>query len=183
MTAAPLIRRFRDKDGTVTTYLPNGDLCALVGIGNSTLSNWAAQGLVRCTGKLNGSRNYAVVDAARLKLMSKVEAEALGVHKTPADKLAYQRAWYAVAQAETVKRAAFTGEVWDDYDIQFLVSGIEAGRSIEILAKALGRTYAATADRVFALRCAGDLPRDPKDEEWLRRTQLLLTAEEVESLV
>ena len=178
----PLIRRFRDKDGVVTTYLPNGELCSLVGIGSSTLACWTTQGLVRYTSRLNGSRNYAIVDAARLKLMTAEEASALGVYKTPANRLAAQALWYRQTQDDTIKRADYTGEVWDDYDLTFLIEEVEEGRPIEIIAKALGRTYAATSDRITHLRLTGDLPAIEHDEEWLARTRLLLTAEEAATL-
>ena len=182
MTTSPLIRRFRERDGTVTTYLQNGELCRTVGIVSSTLSNWTKQGLVRCTTRLGGSRNYAVVDAARLKLMTSEEAESLGVRKTPDDQLVYQRGWYRETQEDTLKRAEYTREAWNDYDVEFLVRAVEESRPLEIIAKALGRTYAAIGDRIEMLRKAGDLPPVEHDEGWLERTMLLLTQEEVHSL-
>lgn len=180
---APLVRRMLDADGNEVTYLSNGELCRVVGIASATLSNWARQGLVRFTDRLNGSRNYAVVDAARLKLLTADECAALGIQKTPADKLAMQRAWYHETQGDTARTADRRGEEWDDYDAELLVEWLRAGKSIEEIAVKLERTYAAVSDRIDYLRAEGELPRLDEDAAWRERTVALLTPNEVASLL
>ena len=176
--AATLIRRLRE-NGTLVTYLPNAEVCRVVGISASALACWSKQGLVRMTDRLSGSRNYALLDVAHIKKLGPKGCKEAGIQLTPDAYLASQRRWYGEVQDGTRLRAEAHGEVWDDYDIKFLIENLEAGRKIEIIAKALGRTFTATADRIDHLRASGDLPAVLHgDVGWLNRVVPLLTREE-----
>lgn len=182
--AAPLVRRLPDAEGNLVTYLSLATVCEVVGISNTSVTRWAEQALVRFTDRLNGSRNYAVVDVARLKLMTRKESEALGLRRTPERHLRRQAEWHDERQTETRQRAEYHGEPWDDFDDSFLVTALAEGREITVIAKTLGRTYDAVECRIQRLRDAGDLEREAREDDgWQERTLALLTLPELASLI
>ncbi len=175
-----LVRRFPDPDvpGRYVTYLVASKLAEIIGVSGSTISRWAGLGFLRVTDPIAGARNYSVVDAARLKMMTRAEAEERGISLMPEDRLRYNQRWRESAQYRTGKRAEYSGEEWDDYDVQFVVDCVAEGRRIEVIAKALGRTYDAVSARIEVLRESGDIPPAHLDAGWLERTRLILTEDE-----
>lgn len=178
----PLIRRLRDSEGKLVTYLPSRELQEVVGICSSTISVWVEQGLLRCTGKLNGGRNYAVADAARLKMMTVAEARRLGIRKVAEHRVAAQREHARRLYEPSLQKASYHREEWDEYDRQFVIDMVAARQPVALMASALGRTTYAVENCITRLRKEGEIPPVPHDDTWQLRTLALLTDEELESL-
>lgn len=181
---SPLIRRMRDSEGNLVTYLCLHQACQVAGLSETTILRWTEQGLVRCTGRLQGGRNYAVVDIARLKLMSRNESLALGIRRTPERHIRQQHAWSDAAYQRTRPRAVYHGEEWDSYDMQFLIDSMAAGTKVTLIALALGRTYSAVENRITHLRSQGEIPAQrEEDPDWRQRTLSILTTDEIATLL
>ena len=174
----PLIRRFKGADGSLTTFLPTPELAELVGVAGSTVTRWAFAGCVRSS-LLRGKRYTAVVDAAKLRLTKPGEC---GEVRTPPSYLKASKDWFEQAQRSTIPTASKSGEEWDSYELCYIIDSVEDGATVEDIATKLNRTWSAVENIVQRLRQDGDLPARQKDDGWLDRTLLLLTAEEVAEL-
>lgn len=180
----PLIRRFVDRaTGQVVTYLPSAQLLETIQISATTLHRWVEQGHVRFTESLGGGRNYAVVDAARIRSMTPKQSQALGLRRCSDAYTAASRDWFNDAQAETGKTAKNLRHPWCDYDIQFVLDNYTTGRPIEEIALVLERTYSSIAGMVDRLKSEGEIPWSRQETDaWMETVRSLLTDEELASL-
>ena len=179
-----VIRRLRDEDGKLVTYLPTVQLAELIGRTPKTINGWARVGLVRSPGLLASHRHCSVADATRVRRMTQAERRELGILVTPEVERLKSRRLFERKQRDTLPRASHRLEHYDDYDLAFIISCVEEGRAFDTIAKALGRSYSGICNVVGHLRQAGDLPPAHEGEEldWYSQVLLLLTPDEVESL-
>lgn len=178
-----LIRRIPDDTGALVTYLPLMEVAEVVSVSKSTVSAWGQSGAVRITTLLKGARNYAVVDAVKLRAMTPAQSLELGIRRRTDAAIAKSRKYLEGEQSLTRPLADQHAEIWDGKDDEFLIA--HAGKcSFEEIAVALGRTYKAVHSRLNVLKHAGDIEftAHVPAESWLDDAMLLLTPRERESL-
>lgn len=174
-----LIRRLPDADGNLVTYLPGCEIERLVGVSSHTVSRWAKCGILRTTNAIQGARNYALVDAVKIRVTPVKESLALGIVRTPADELRATKEWFDNEQEVTTPKARNLRQPWDEYDIQLVASAFAADVPCETIALTLGRTYSAVLNMIDRIKTEGDLPRAQRlDAMWFDRSLLLLTPDE-----
>ncbi len=175
-----VIRRIPDEDGKLVTYMPSVELARLLGVVSQTINTWAAAGVVRSPGKLASHRHCSVLDATRLRRMSRKERLEAGMLVTPKDELDASKAAFDAAQERTLPKAKQLREHWDDYDLVYVITCVGHDVPFENIAKALGRSYSGICNIVGQLRQAGDLPpaRPDQEQDWYTRALMLLTPEE-----
>jgi hypothetical protein len=179
---APLTRRIPDEKGVLVTYLSGADLQALIGVSKSCLKRWRMVRIIRFTPLLKNEYHYSVLDAIQLRSMSRKEVLTSGIRRSPESHLRVQRVWYNREQYETKKRADHHGEIWDDYDIQYVIDSLHAGKSYEDMALVLGRSYSSVNNLIDRLKRAGELEYPEGGADWYEQAYALLTSEEREAL-
>jgi hypothetical protein len=128
-------------------YVPIADAARKIDRCDTTVYRWAEAGAVRDLYRVLGRKRrhlVSVEDVAALAEMTSEESLAQGIFRASPRIKAYTARYREMMQQRTRPTAEHHRELYDDYDIDKILSTMET-LTIEEQAKILGRTYAAMA--------------------------------------